>query len=260
MLRATVEAVPDADAIVYLDRRISYRELYHNVCACSESLRQLGVAVGGTVLLAVRNCPEFVFVYFSTAILHAKVYAIDPDASDPEVRRCLREARPRVVVTDPAQVARFERLHAERPDLTALIVVVGGDPGGHIAADELFAATGPTVVAGKGSSEPHSGDWSYTYSSGSTGSPKLICRTQSNQVAEADNITATAQIGPDDRVLCVVPLFHALGQFCCMIVAARSGAALVLLEQTDTAPTAGTGSSSSAPAWTGCSISLSANE
>ncbi len=229
MLRATATAVPTHDAIVYLDRRISYEELYRSVRAGADGLRLHGVGPGDTVLLALTNCPEFVMVYFATALLHAKVYAIDPNAAEPELRRCIRDAEPALVVTHAMRAGTFQRLLAERADLRAKIAVVGGERGTHLLAADLFATTATAAAA---PSPPHDGDWSVTYSSGSTGTPKRICRTQRNQVAEAGNLASTAGIGPDDRMLCVVPLFHALGQFCCMIASARSGATLVLLEQT----------------------------
>ena len=230
MLRATAAAVPARDAIVHLDRRISYDELYRSVRAGADGLRLHGVGPGDTVLLALSNCPEFVTVYFATALLHAKVYAIDPNAAEPELRRCIRDAEPALVVTHAMRAGTFQRLLAERSDLRARIAVVGGERGAHLVAADLFTATATGSATGP-TAEPCSGDWSVTYSSGSTGVPKRICRTQRNQVAEADNITSTAGIGPEDRILCVVPLFHALGQFCCMIAAVQAGATLVLLEQ-----------------------------
>ncbi|MFD9498811.1 AMP-binding protein [Streptomyces sp. NPDC060035] len=230
MLRASATAVPDHDAIIYLDRRITYAELYRSVRAGADGLRLQGVGSGDTVVIALSNCPEFVMMYFATALLRAKVYAIDPNAAEPELRRCIRDAEPALVLTHAMRAGTFERLLSERSDLRARIAVVGGDGGRHIAADELFRATAPERDAPP--TGAYGGDWSYTYSSGSTGTPKRICRTQGNQTAEAHNITTTARITPQDRILCVVPLFHALGQFCCMIVAARAGAALVLLEQT----------------------------
>lgn len=72
------------------------------------------------------------------------------------------------------------------------------------------------------------GPWVTALSSGSTGEPKRILRTQAHQVAEADHLTTTAGITAADVLLCPVPLHHALGQFCCLLAAVRSGATLVL--------------------------------
>ncbi len=234
MLRAAALANPDGNAIAYLDRRVSYKELHQSALNGADGLRVQGVGAGDTVLLALSNCPEFVIVYFATALLHAKVYAIDPNAADPELRRCIRDAEPALVVTHAMRAATFRRLLAERSDLRARVAVVDGERGTHLMVSDLFAGPAATGLAAEphAGDEPYAGDWSVTYSSGSTGTPKRICRTQRNQVAEAENITATAGIGPEDRILCTVPLFHALGQFCCMIAAVRASATLVLLEQT----------------------------
>ena len=88
MLRTTAAAVPTHDAIVHLDRRISHEELYRSVRAGADGLRLHGLGPGDTVLLALTNCPEFVVAYFATALLHAKVHAIDPNAPT-----CARRSR-----------------------------------------------------------------------------------------------------------------------------------------------------------------------
>jgi acyl-CoA synthetase (AMP-forming)/AMP-acid ligase II len=233
MLRAAAMATPDGNAIAYLHRRVSYQELYQSALNGADGLRLHGVSAGDTVLLVLSNCPEFVMVYFATALLHAKVYAIDPNAADPELRRCIRDAEPALVVTHAMRAATFRRLLAERADLRAQVAVVDGERGAHLMVTDLLAGSATSGLGARGpAAEPYPGDWSVTYSSGSTGTPKRICRTQRNQVAEAENIVSTAGIGPRDRILCTVPLFHALGQFCCMITAVRASATLVLLEQT----------------------------
>ncbi|HEX4790062.1 MAG TPA: AMP-binding protein, partial [Actinospica sp.] len=228
MLRAVAEADPDGVAVVHEDRRVGRAELYRLVAEAAEGLRDRGVAAGDTVLIALPNCPEFVICYLATARIRALVYAVDHAAALPELRRALDDATPRLVLTGPANCARIGGLLAQTPGLADTVVVVCGAP----AAGAVPFAELPRPISGPVPAAPdYPGDWSVTYSSGSVGSPKRICRSQANQVAEARHIAASAGLGTQDRILCVVPLFHALGQFCCMITAIGSGATLVLLEQ-----------------------------
>ena len=229
MLREAAAADPDRIAVAYRDQGTTYGELRRQVSAVGAGMRRHGVADGDTVLLLVPNCPEFVVAYFATAGIRAKVYAADPQAGESELERCLRDAAPRLIVTDRLRAPVLHRLQRRLGAGTAVIAVVDGGAPDCLDFSEL--ALPGDVPPGPPSALPYAGDWSYTYSSGSTGAPKRICRTQANQVAEARNTASTAGIGASDVVLCVVPLFHAMGQFCCMITAIGAGATLVLLEQ-----------------------------
>lgn len=66
------------------------------------------------------------------------------------------------------------------------------------------------------------------FSSGSTGTPKRVTRTHANLLAEAKATTATLELGPQDKILCVLPLHHAHGFGNCFLASLQSGAPLVI--------------------------------
>lgn len=268
MLGSAAAEVPDGVAIAYHDEKISYRELIQMVHAAGAGLRRLGVNAGQTVVIALPNCPEFVVAYLATAHIQARVCALDPAAKEQELKECLNDVRPRLILTDGFRAPVFQRLLALHGGAgggvnggvdvganggaeSTVIVVAGsgdlGDPGPFVGFNRLLErSVSPGVSPGVSSEtqpgmppSPYVGEWSYIYSSGSTGRQKLICRTQANQVAEAENITSTAGITSRDVIVCMVPLFHALGQNCCMITAIRAGATLVLMPDGDAPESAG---------------------
>ena len=65
-------------------------------------------------------------------------------------------------------------------------------------------------------------------SSGTTGRPHLVARTQANLWWEAENFFASTRLTSDDVVLGVVPLSHAHGLGNALLAALRAGASLVL--------------------------------
>ncbi|MFF4579777.1 condensation domain-containing protein [Streptomyces sp. NPDC001373] len=228
-LRAVVAREPDRTAVIFGERRLGYRELNDRTAALRGGLARLGVGPGDRVLIVLPNCPEFVIGYFATAGLRAEVQALDPDLTAEEILARTTDCEPAVVITDTLRAPLLERLGATWRRAPALIVVGGPRPG-VLGFDTLAVAGTRSPDDSAAAPEPSDGPWVLTHSSGSTGEPKRIRRSQANQLAEADNIASTAGITPDDVILCPVPLFHALGQFCCMIVSVLVGATLVLVE------------------------------
>ncbi|MGV9849030.1 condensation domain-containing protein [Streptomyces sp. NPDC003442] len=207
MVTTTATAHAEATAIVQGERSLTYRELAAAVPRFAAALTGAGASPGAHVLLALDNRPEFAIAYFATAEAGCTVEAIDPDQPDEVLRRRLAGGRPAVVVT------------------------TSGHPVAALADCPVLTVDAPLPRARGAAERPPSqanGPWVTALSSGSTGEPKRVVRGQAHQVAEATNITATAGITAADVLLCPLPLFHALGQFCCLLAAVRSGATLVL--------------------------------
>ncbi|MFF4407452.1 condensation domain-containing protein [Streptomyces sp. NPDC001404] len=207
MLATTATAHPTVTAIVQGEQSLTYRELATAVPRFAGALADAGASPGAHVLLVLDNRPEFAVAYFATAAAGCTVEAVDPDQPDAVLRRRLAGSRPAIVVT------------------------TAGHPVTALTDGPVLTVDGPLPLPPAGTRHRPSqmnGPWVTALSSGSTGEPKRIIRTQAHQVAEASNTTATAHITADDVLLCPVPLFHALGQFCCLLAAVRSGATLVL--------------------------------
>lgn len=222
MLRRTTRTYPESAALAYGPPELSYQTLYARVVGLSEGLARLGIGEADPIIIALPNSPEFVLSYFAAARQHAIVATVDPACTEYEFTRYLEHRRPHLVITDqPHAAERLKQLGG-----AAKLVVAGasGRPG--IPFDDLVLPHDGDVP------EPsqYEGDFVYLYSSGSTGQPKCICRTQGDQAAEAEHIVASVGITASDAILCVIPLFHSFAQFCCMTVAIRAGAKLVLLE------------------------------
>jgi long-chain acyl-CoA synthetase len=84
----------------------------------------------------------------------------------------------------------------------------------------------PAALAPRAGDEP----LVYLFSSGSTGRPKRVPRTHAQVCAEA-GFYPDIGIGPDDKIYNTVPLFHSYGMGFCLLAAAGTGAALVMLEE-----------------------------
>jgi long-chain acyl-CoA synthetase len=124
--------------------------------------------------------------------------------------------------------AEIDRVLSEKP-AKVLIMAASGD--------SACMQNGPQVIVPGGEEhfepmpaapEPFAGDALYLFTSGSTGSTKRVLFTQQNLFFEALNFVESTGIGPDDPILCPVPLYHSYGLCLGMLDAAYTGATLVL--------------------------------
>lgn len=215
MLTETVLRYPDAVAIEAGDERLSYRDLLQRVDHMAATLAAKGIQAGAKVLLLLPNGPDYPAAVFGVARLGGVVVPINHAYQAKELRFYLDDSRASAVIT----TADLRTQHA------ALIEEVC--PGCVVLtpAEARETSLGHT----NGSRQSVRGEGLYQYSSGSTGTPKRVPRTQENLVREAENFVATTGINAADRILTVVPLFHAHGFGNCMLAAARTGATLVIL-------------------------------
>lgn len=75
---------------------------------------------------------------------------------------------------------------------------------------------------------------SLLYTSGTTADPKGVMLTHGNLMGEVNAVFGRLYVGPDDAVLGVLPLFHALAQMANLLLPLVTGARVVYLESVNT--------------------------
>ena len=85
IVRASAADRPDARAVLFDERSLSYAELDRWAQGISAGLRECGVQPGDTVALLVPNVPEFTMAYFGILYAGAVVVPINVLAAAPEV-------------------------------------------------------------------------------------------------------------------------------------------------------------------------------
>ena len=184
---------PSGTALVHAGERISHAELLERVERVAHGLAARGIGPGDAVAVILPNGPAFVTAFLAVTGLGAIVVPLNPAFKADERDFCLRACDAREVIADEQTVERL----------------VEESAGGRLAP----RAPEETFV--------------YQFSSGSTGRPKRLARTHAQLWAEAESYT---YISADDRVFCVIPLFHTYGMGCCLVAAVRRGATLVFLD------------------------------
>ncbi|MFT7475555.1 MAG: crotonobetaine/carnitine-CoA ligase [Verrucomicrobiales bacterium] len=176
-----------------------------------------GVRQGSAVHLALTNCPTFVAVWIAAARLGAFIVPGDPMGKTPEFADQIERTVPAVGIHSIERAAAY--LEA-RPDGMATIAIDEADASFDSFDDEPFTDW-PT---------PGVDDTAAVmFTSGTTGRPKGVVITQANYAFAGKTMANAADLGPTDRHLVVLPLFHANAQYYSFASAIWAGASVALM-------------------------------
>ena len=229
-IHASAIRTPDAEALVFQDRRLSYAELAREVETWSGALLALGIAAGERVAIYLEKRIEAVTAMYGAADAGAVFVPVNPLLKAEQVAYILADCDVRILVTSAERLAALAPALAGCPGLR--IVIATGQPGGVMLPHgvRLVAAAGlPAPVPPR---LPHrridSDVAAILYTSGSTGQPKGVVLSNRNMVAGARSVAAYLHNRPDDRILAVLPLSfdYGLSQ---LSTAFLSGACAVLI-------------------------------
>jgi long-chain acyl-CoA synthetase len=205
--RADVD--PHGDAVADGSSSLTNDQLLRRVRSASRHLRDLGVRPGDVVALKLANRIEFVVLLFASWRIGAVVTPINPSLTDGEVDRQLDDSGARLLVTE--NTTPHERV-------TTLAV---GNLCQSVDWPDLPVPPDPSALA------------LLIYTSGTTGVPKGVMLDHTNVEAMAAMGRDALELGPADRCLLILPLFHVNGIVVSVLTPLLAGASVVIAERFD---------------------------
>ncbi|MEC3975757.1 class I adenylate-forming enzyme family protein [Amycolatopsis sp. H20-H5] len=211
-LRTTVARCPDREALVFGDRRRTYRELHRDVEAAAAALAARGIAPGDRVLLMSPNSDTFVIAAYAALRTGAILVPANPRNAPPELAHLITDSGAAAVLY-AAEVAEVAATGVEQAGTSPLL----------LSLDELSAlATEDHPQLAHLPAE--SDDALLVYTSGTTGSPKGALFDHHRSLWCAVNMATTTGYRDGDRTLHVAPLYHAAQL--CLVLFAGTGLAM----------------------------------
>ena len=230
ILRESARRAPDAPAVIYGGRHLTYRELEAQSDLLAKNLVRLGIEPGQTVGLLLPNVPEFVVSYYG--ILKAGAVALPMNVLNkgPEIAYFLGDSSARAIIVHAEVAEEGAKGAAEAGTSSVYVVGDGEDPEQGRAFTELL-----TEVPG---SAPYAqrdpNDTAVLlYTSGTTGKPKGVQLTHFQLFMNASEHAAVFEMSERTVEIAVMPLFHTLGLSGILNATVRCGGAVVLLRQFD---------------------------
>jgi benzoate-CoA ligase family protein len=208
ILDANLQAGRGGKVAIYCgDDRVTYDDLYRDVCRMGHALRGFGVAREQRVLMMLSDTPAFPVAFFGAIRIGAVPVPINPLLREDDYRHCLEETGTSVVVADAPYVEKVRSALHGHPD--PVTVVVAGDPvPGCVPLGELLEAHESDLAPAR----THRDDTAFwLYSGGSTGRPKGVVHLQHDIPYTCETYARhVLAMQESDRVFARV-LFHAYG-------------------------------------------------
>jgi fatty-acyl-CoA synthase len=246
---------PDKPALIYAERRITYRQLDQQIDAVAAFLQQkLGVSRGDRVLLMSQNCPQYVIAFYAVMRAGAAVVPVNPMSTPPELSYFAQDSGAKVALLSQDLWPRLQPLLGQSDcPLTDAVLYAYTDA---VPAEGLTALPESMRQPAQAVRDAHvhaftdALAWSpalqdvgctsqdlavLPYTSGTTGHPKGCMHTHASVLAS--NIASQVWRGlhADAVFLCVAPLFHMLGMQNGMNMPLTLGATIVMMPRWDAA-------------------------
>jgi len=256
ILDRSVQAYPDNEAVVYVDRdfRITYREFGDLVDRLARGLMAMGVRKGEKVAVWATNVPYWVALQFATAKIGAVLLTVNTNYRTNELAYVLEQSESENLflidgyqdidylqtVYDLVPELRTQergRLASARfPHLKRVFFLGLEKHRGMYSIPEVLTLSAMTDAvdyrARQAELDPHD-VVNMQYTSGTTGFPKGVMLTHFNIGNNGYWIGANQRLGPQDRICLPVPLFHCFGCVLGVLAAVNHGSTLVILEGFD---------------------------
>lgn len=212
--QARLQAQPHQVLLEFEDQRLTWAECSSRADQAAAWLRQRGLQAGDRIGLMAFNHPATVVLLLACARLGLILVPCNPEFEAHEARYIFAHAQVKGVVCSieaadtvthaldrldesghpaPWQVAIEHPWNAEAPLL-----------------EQWAACRGEAAATSEAAQESNRADQTLfiLYTSGTTGFPKGVMHSQRSYVLTAEAFVQRMHLQPDERLMCVLPLFH----------------------------------------------------
>lgn len=226
LLCNSAERLPSNKAIHFGNQFITYSELQEKVFQVAAGLKNIGVKEGVQVSLMMTNRPEYIVSYFAILANGATVVPINPTFKEQEITYIVNDSESQFLLMESIvkpvinqaksgfkQVQQIFCLGSEDEEYVSWEALVSPSP---ISMPQQVAASSVAQII---------------YTSGTTGSPKGAMITHANLNWMTISAAVLNKLTTEDRILCVLPLFHAYAKLQGFLAPIAHGSTIYLEER-----------------------------
>jgi long-chain acyl-CoA synthetase len=224
--------------------RHTYGQLRDMAQSIAHWLTENGFAAGSRVAILADNHPRWVAVYLGTIAAGSIAVPLDTALLADQAAKLLKDSGASLLFAD---TKHLEVAQHATGSLEVQVVITSSAKSSESSAPEKSKTAIPdhnrldldTIFAGtKGDFTPLAASpddvVALLYTSGTTADPKGVMLTHANLLGEVEAVFGWAQIGPEDALLGILPMFHVLAQMANLLLPLVRGSRVVYLETLNT--------------------------
>lgn len=215
------------------DEVYTYAEFLRQIRAVAYRIREAGVGFGDRIALIGQNHPCWAVAYLGSIYHGAVVVPIDPNGEIETVSNFIENSEAKLAFLSPDQTDKFrlieEKLGRHVPTVVWRAETTGGD--GFERFEDWVATEFPAGFAAEIPKARGDDMALLIYTSGTTGTPKGVPLTHGNIVAELEAINEVIRLTEKEKILSLLPLFHAYLQIVNLWIASTYGCEVGYLKE-----------------------------
>ena len=204
----------DSEAIVFEDRVWTWNQVHDAVERIACYFQNLGVNCGDRVAIIATNSDFYAMAFLAVARLGAATVTINCELTAAEIKSQIERVRPKLVLASWDRAEKLSGIEfillegpsAEHADLWAL------SDGARADLPPLPKPDDPCLIM---------------FTSGTTGSAKGVVHANRNFVLSGEGFVGRMALSPEERLICVLPLFHINALFYSFAGALAAGATVI---------------------------------
>ena len=205
LLERNARFYPGKEALVFEDKRYTYRQLVERAKRVADGLHRLGLRRQDRVAILAMNCAEYVELLCAGDWAGYIVATVNFRLAVPEIEWMLRDSTPRVLVFEAQYADSVAALRAALPGIECYVCIGSEAPAWAQTFDAMAESGSPEGPPFRADPQDYG---PLVYTSGTTGRPKGALRSQWRWVATAEGGAYGSDFTSDTRVLLTTPAFH----------------------------------------------------
>jgi len=215
---------PNKTAIVYDEKRYTYREFYERVNRLGDALRKAGIGKGDKVAFICPNTPAMLEAHFAVPMIGAVLVIVNIRLAPPEISYIINHSDAKALFVDNEFAHVVQPILAELTQVKTIVNICD------VSADRPLPGAEYTEFLATGSPEPiqpvvddEYQNITINYTSGTTGLPKGVMYHHRGAYLNALGEMLEAGFNSTSVYLWTLPMFHCSGWCFTWGVTAMSG-------------------------------------
>lgn len=215
LLRDSARAVPEKEALVSGDIRLTYGELDQRVDALAAALQSLEIQKGDRVALYMKNSAELAIAFYACQRIGVVVVWINPNYRELEVRFILENSGAKALVIFAESMGfdylgMIRNIQSSLPALN-IVITIGGKAGSGLLDFQRLMDKGSKQKPNIPAIDIRKDASMFLYTSGTTGVPKGAVINQYQAVRGGYAYSTGVDAGSEDVFIGFLPCTHAYG-------------------------------------------------